>query len=77
MAPPTSYTQAPRTCVQTLLHILLKAALHSLHSLHSLNFGEQTLLHILLKAALHSLHSLHRLSFGEHKMEQSIRGVRS
>ena len=35
-----SYTQAPRTCVQTLLHILLKAALHSLHSPHSLNFGE-------------------------------------
>ena len=39
VAPPTSYTQAPRTCVQTLLHILLKAALHSLHSPRSQNFS--------------------------------------
>ena len=77
MAPPTSYTQAPRACAQTLLHIVLKAALHSLHSLHSLNFGEQTLLHILLKATLHRPHSPHSLNFGERGMEQTIRGLRS
>ena len=57
--------------MQTLLHILLKAALHRLHSLRSLNLGEQTLLHILFKAPLHSLHSLHSLNFGEQEMENN------
>ena len=54
MAPPTSYTLAPRTCVQTLLHTLLKAALDSLHSLLSLSFDEQRA-RIRNRAALHSL----------------------
>ena len=48
-------SQAPRTFVKTLLHILLKAALHSLHSLHSLNFDEQRR-RTRNRAALHSLH---------------------
>ena len=41
--------------MRTLLHILLKAALHSLHSLHSLNFDEQRR-RTRNRAALHSLH---------------------